>query len=59
VVIRSLAGLAPFQIAFVVEDLERAVREFDARLGAGPWRGHRAKAASTEASRPTGRSGSC
>jgi hypothetical protein len=58
VVIRSLAGLAPFQIAFVVEDLERAVREFDARLGAGPWRG-RAKAASTEASRPTGRSGSC
>ena len=35
----SLAGLAPFQIAFVVEDLERAAREFDARLGAGPWRG--------------------
>jgi methylmalonyl-CoA/ethylmalonyl-CoA epimerase len=35
----SLAGLAPFQIAFVVRDLERAVREFDARLGAGPWRG--------------------
>ena len=35
----SLAGLAPFQIAFVVSDLERAVREFDARLAAGPWRG--------------------
>jgi methylmalonyl-CoA/ethylmalonyl-CoA epimerase len=35
----SLAGLAPFQIAFVVRDLERAVREFDARLDAGPWRG--------------------
>ncbi len=35
----SLAGLAPFQIAFVVRDLERAAREFDARLAAGPWRG--------------------
>ena len=35
----SLEGLAPFQIAFLVRDLERAVREFDARLGAGPWRG--------------------
>ena len=35
----SLKGLAPFQIAFVVRDLERAVREFDARLSAGPWRG--------------------
>ena len=35
----SLAGLAPFQIAFVVRDLERAVRAFDARLAAGPWRG--------------------
>lgn len=35
----SLAGLAPFQIAFVVRDLERTVREFDARLAAGPWRG--------------------
>jgi methylmalonyl-CoA/ethylmalonyl-CoA epimerase len=35
----SLQGLAPFQIAFVVRDLERAAREFDARLGAGPWRG--------------------
>ena len=35
----SLAGLAPFQIGFVVGDLERAVREFDSTLGAGPWRG--------------------
>jgi hypothetical protein len=35
----SLAGLAPFQIAFVVHDLELAAREFDARLAAGPWRG--------------------
>ena len=35
----SLAGRAPFQIAFVVSDLERAVRELDARLAAGPWRG--------------------
>ncbi len=37
--IPSLEGLAPFQIAFVVRDLERATREFDARLAAGPWRG--------------------
>lgn len=35
----SLQGLAPFQLAFVVSDLERAAREFDARLAAGPWRG--------------------
>jgi hypothetical protein len=35
----SLEGTAPFQIAFVVGDLERAAREFDARLAAGPWRG--------------------
>lgn len=35
----SLDGLAPFQIAFVVRDIERAVWEFDARLSAGPWRG--------------------
>ena len=35
----SLAGLAPFQMGFVVRDLERAAREFDARLAAGPWRG--------------------
>jgi methylmalonyl-CoA/ethylmalonyl-CoA epimerase len=38
-VVPSLEGLAPFQIAFVVADLERAAREFDARLAAGPWRG--------------------
>jgi methylmalonyl-CoA/ethylmalonyl-CoA epimerase len=35
----SLEGLAPFQIAFVVHDLERTAREFNARLAAGPWRG--------------------
>jgi catechol 2,3-dioxygenase-like lactoylglutathione lyase family enzyme len=35
----SLAGRAPFQIAFVVRDLERAARDFDRRLGTGPWRG--------------------
>jgi len=35
----SLQGLAPFQIAFVVRELKRTAREFDARLGAGPWRG--------------------
>jgi len=35
----SLEGLAPFQIAFVVRDVERAAREFDTRLAAGPWRG--------------------
>jgi methylmalonyl-CoA/ethylmalonyl-CoA epimerase len=35
----SLAGLAPFQMGFVVHDLERAVQEFDDRLAAGPWRG--------------------
>jgi hypothetical protein len=38
-VVPSLDGLAPFQIGFVVGDLERAVREFDTRLSAGPWRG--------------------
>jgi methylmalonyl-CoA/ethylmalonyl-CoA epimerase len=38
-VVPSLEGLAPFQIAFVVGDLERAVREFDEKLAAGPWRG--------------------
>jgi methylmalonyl-CoA/ethylmalonyl-CoA epimerase len=35
----SLEGLAPFQIAFVVRDLEHAARRFDERLAAGPWRG--------------------
>ncbi len=37
--VASLEGLAPFQIAFVVRDLERAAREFDRTLSAGPWRG--------------------
>ena len=35
----SLAGLAPFQLGFVVRDLERTVQEFNATLRAGPWRG--------------------
>jgi catechol 2,3-dioxygenase-like lactoylglutathione lyase family enzyme len=35
-----LAGRAPFQIAFVVTDLEAAARRFDALVGAGPWRGY-------------------
>jgi hypothetical protein len=35
----SLEGLAPFQIAFVVRDLEHAARRFDERLAAGAWRG--------------------
>src|SRR5215831_10721854 len=35
----SLQGLAAFQIAFVVSDLERAVHMFDSRLSDGPWRG--------------------
>ena len=39
-VIRTLAGLAPFQLAFVVHDLETAAQRFDAVLGAGPWRGY-------------------
>ena len=38
--IRTLAGLAPFQLAFVVHDLETAAQRFDAVLGAGPWRGY-------------------
>jgi glyoxalase/bleomycin resistance protein/dioxygenase superfamily protein len=38
-VVPSLEGLAPFQIAFVVGDLERAARDLDDRLAAGPWRG--------------------
>ena len=36
--IPSLEGRTPFQLAFVVSDLEDAVRQFDV-LGAGPWRG--------------------
>jgi methylmalonyl-CoA/ethylmalonyl-CoA epimerase len=39
-VLDAFAGLAPFQVAFVVPDLERAVRGFDAVLSAGPWRGY-------------------
>jgi hypothetical protein len=39
-VLRPFAGLAPFQLAFVAWNLERAVREFDALLGQGPWQGH-------------------
>ena len=35
----SLSGLAPFQFAFVVRDLDRFVGEFDRPLLAGPWRG--------------------
>jgi methylmalonyl-CoA/ethylmalonyl-CoA epimerase len=38
-VVPSLTGLAPFQLGFVVRDLERAVREFDETLSGGPWRG--------------------
>ena len=38
--IRSLAGRAPFQIAFVVGDLEAAAARFDAQLQAGPWRAY-------------------
>jgi methylmalonyl-CoA/ethylmalonyl-CoA epimerase len=34
-----LSGLAPFQIAFVVRDLDTAVERFNGLLGAGPWRG--------------------
>jgi hypothetical protein len=37
-VIPSLDRRAPFQLAFVVPDLEDAVRRFDL-VGAGPWRG--------------------
>lgn len=60
--VSSLQGLAPFQIGFVVSDLERAAREFDARLGSGPWRGWlfgpQGQAASTADARPSGHSGS-
>jgi hypothetical protein len=35
-VVPSLEGLAPFQIAFVVRDLERAVREFGCRARERP-----------------------
>jgi hypothetical protein len=39
VVIRTLAGLAPVQLAFVVHDLETAVQRFRAVFG-GSWSGH-------------------
>jgi hypothetical protein len=35
----AFAGRAPFQVALVVHDLERAVRDIDGLVGAGPWRG--------------------
>src|SRR5690242_4323654 len=35
----SLDGLAPFQFAFVVRDLDQLSGEFDRLLAAGPWRG--------------------
>ena len=38
--IEALAGRVPFQIAFVVHDLDAAARRFGALLGAGPWRGY-------------------
>jgi catechol 2,3-dioxygenase-like lactoylglutathione lyase family enzyme len=38
--VAAFAGVAPFQVAFVVRDLERAVQDFDRVLGAGPWRGY-------------------
>jgi hypothetical protein len=44
--VSSLQGLAPFQIGFVVRDVDRPAREFDARLGAGPWPGIRRSRAS-------------
>jgi methylmalonyl-CoA/ethylmalonyl-CoA epimerase len=36
----AFAGSDPFQVALVVRDLERAVRDVDALVGAGPWRGY-------------------
>jgi methylmalonyl-CoA/ethylmalonyl-CoA epimerase len=36
----AFAGAVPFQVAFVMRDLERAVRDLDALVGAGPWRGY-------------------
>jgi methylmalonyl-CoA/ethylmalonyl-CoA epimerase len=37
-VVEALAGMSPFQIAFVVHDLEAAARRFDVLLQAAPWR---------------------
>lgn len=36
----AFAGRVPYQVAFVVRDLERAVHDLDALVGAGPWRGY-------------------
>ena len=38
--LEAFAGLVPFQIAFAVRNIERAVRDFDGVLAAGPWRGY-------------------
>jgi methylmalonyl-CoA/ethylmalonyl-CoA epimerase len=37
--VASLGGLAPFQLAYVVRDLDNYVRDLDRVLMAGPWRG--------------------
>jgi methylmalonyl-CoA/ethylmalonyl-CoA epimerase len=39
-VLKALEGIVPFQVAFVVRDLEQAVAEFETLLDAGPWRGY-------------------
>jgi methylmalonyl-CoA/ethylmalonyl-CoA epimerase len=39
-VVEAFAGRVPFQIAFVVRDLEEAIRRMDTLLAAGPWRGY-------------------
>jgi len=36
----AFAGLLPFQVALVGRNLERAVGDLDALVGAGPWRGY-------------------
>jgi hypothetical protein len=36
----AFAGLIPFQVALVVRDLQRSVREFGKLVDAGPWRGY-------------------
>lgn len=38
--IQAIAGRAPFQLAFVVDDLQAAAARFDALLQAGPWRAY-------------------
>jgi methylmalonyl-CoA/ethylmalonyl-CoA epimerase len=48
-VLDAFAGLVPFQVAFVVRDLDRAVRDLDGVLAAGPWRGYVFDAGSVEA----------